>query len=129
MKLSRIITHMKQRNEKLLEYNKEVVDSVKSVNIIKVEKLDEILKDLLRISNYPMEPATDGNVAGYICKILDNGEPMSMRLCTYYSMSCVHSHVVTNPFKTKKRFLISNSFFIFPLFSLNSIGNPSEQSR
>lgn len=78
MKLSRIITHMKQRNEKLLEYNKEVVDSVNSINIIKVEKLDEILKYLLRISNYPMEPATDGNVAGYICKILDNGKALSM---------------------------------------------------
>ncbi|XP_055308753.1 uncharacterized protein LOC129572739 [Sitodiplosis mosellana] len=72
MQFSRIIAHMKQRDEKLLEYNKEVVDSVNSINIIKVEKLDEILKYLLRISNYPMEPATNGNVAGYICKILDN---------------------------------------------------------
>lgn len=62
----------------MLKYNNEVADSVKRIQIIKVEKLDEILKYIVRISNYPMEPATDENVAGYICKILENGEPISM---------------------------------------------------
>lgn len=64
------IKQMKERKETLTKYNEEV-----KVTNIKVEKVDEVLKYILRICNYPMEPVTNiNNVAWYICQIFDNGK-------------------------------------------------------
>lgn len=73
LRFSKIINQMRQREKQLVQYKNEV-----STNTISPVKLDEILKYLLRIANYPMEPAADENFAGYICKIFENGEAMSM---------------------------------------------------
>lgn len=64
------IKQMKERKETLTKYNEEV-----KVTNIKVEKVDEILKYILRTCNYPMEPVTNiNNVAWYICQIFDKGK-------------------------------------------------------
>lgn len=67
-----VIAEMNTRTEQLAKYYKEVNKT------IDVGKLGQILEYLLKISNYPMQPATEQNVAGYILKILKKGKTISI---------------------------------------------------
>lgn len=71
LKLSRVVDNMKERNNKMKQYNKELRHETitKRGKAIDVEKMYEILEYILRMANYPMEPS----VAGDICIILDDG--------------------------------------------------------
>lgn len=73
VKLRDIIKQMDQRNETLPKYIAELKSD------IEVQRLHEILVYLLRISNYPMETATNDNVAGYFPKILYKGRKISFK--------------------------------------------------
>lgn len=66
---------MKDRKNKLIQYNEDV-DNIKDINEYNIKKLDEILKYLLAISNYPMQPVQDNvnTIAGHILKIFGKGE-------------------------------------------------------
>lgn len=70
MKLSKIVAEMKKREEELPIYNKELSENKR----IEVRKVDEILKYLLRIANYPMKPANGCSFADYILKMLDKSK-------------------------------------------------------
>lgn len=81
-KISQIVIELKKRSDVLKEYYDETLNTK---NNIRVEKLNEILTYLLKIAYFPMEPAKDTplvvdtktyaslNIAGLICKILENG--------------------------------------------------------
>lgn len=70
-KFIKFITEIKQRKMELSE--------ILHANV-RVEKLNEILKYLLKISYYPMEPANDTNVTAFICKILEHGRVMIVNI-------------------------------------------------
>lgn len=84
---------MKERGDKLVQYNKDVQDGMNGTRNDTARKLDEILKFLARISIFPMEPMIDTNIAAYICTILNNGKHskkctvVRQRECTHHCQS------------------------------------------
>lgn len=77
-----IVGEMVGRGKRLQAYYKELENKV-----VDIEKLDEILKYLIKISYYPMGALqTENNVSGFICKILCHGMPTCK--CKGYSDRC-----------------------------------------
>lgn len=74
-KFTTIITKMKDRKNKLLLYD-EGVDNIHEISEYNIRLLDEILKYLLTISNYPMQPVKDNvnTIGGHILKIFGKGK-------------------------------------------------------
>lgn len=64
--MSKIVDEIKNRPVVLAKYDKEFFKER-----IEVRKVDEILKYLLRIANYPMKPANGSSFADYILKMLE----------------------------------------------------------
>lgn len=65
---------MKERKIKLVEYKDKLQECIEGTYNIRPEELDQMLKFLVNIVNFPMKTATNGSIGDYICKTLGMGK-------------------------------------------------------